>query len=621
MATFPVLKVEVAFVSNPLDIAPSWTDVTQYVRHVNGVDIQRGRSDPWSHFTAGRLTLTFSNRDRRFDSLYSAGPYFGNLKPGKQIRVTCTWSAVTYDLFRGFVGTWPQEFSNAGKDATVTVECYDGLEWAAAANLSSDPYSDYLNAIGTPAIWLRQADSTSWADAQGLASPSLANGPISTSSSLAAGLKSNPVQFNAVSYFDIGTVPSGTGTWTIGFWIKTTATSGTILRYYAIETFPLTLPASETLVEISSGKIHCLIVLNNNLTFKTQEVTSTINIADGALHFVAIVGQTATGPTVYVDGIADTAATSTGGGNVQPRIFRVGAHGLPSTIALAPLTAATQLQDVFMITATMSATNVSVLYQLGLGYATEDTATRFGRYLNDTGWPASWRDVTTTPAGTVNTLVYNNQQLITSLQELESSEQGRIFVSKSGNFTLHARYFNQDITRGNTSQATFTDDGTAFTYRDFGYTQDDTDVRNDVTVTNTVGSSRSSDSASITANRRRSETVNTILSTVDQRQAMAAGLVVQWKDAAVRVKQFTVGIPSNWATFLNLEIGDRITVKQTPMGVGTQFSKDLIIDSISWRITADFWEMRIAAAPVTPNGLNWFVLDTSALDGADVLGY
>ena len=95
MATFPVLKVEIAFVSNPLDTAPTWVDVTAYVRHANGVDITRGRSDPWSHFMAGHLTLTFANTDRRFDSLYSAGPYFGNLKPGKQIRVTCTWSAVT----------------------------------------------------------------------------------------------------------------------------------------------------------------------------------------------------------------------------------------------------------------------------------------------------------------------------------------------------------------------------------------------------------------------------------------------------------------------------------------------------------------------------------------------
>jgi len=621
MATFPVLKVEIAFVSNPLDTAPTWTDVTQYVRHANGVDITRGRSDPWSHFTAGRLTLTFSNRDRRFDSLYSAGPYFGNLKPGKQIRVTCTWSAVTYDLFRGFVGTWPQEFSNAGKDATVTVDCYDGLEWAAGTTLSSEPYGTALSGQ----VRLRQADTSRWDDAADTYEPDQI-GVAQVGPSMVPGITgSQSVIFTGSNWYDLnkGFTPavnglSGNADNALSFWITTTATTGPLI------TGLTTSSTTGTQVTLVSGKIQWF---GGDGGANTSTSLSSKIINDGRPHFVVIQAENnnAIWPSIYIDGYLDSLVSNSstgagvGGGNF---VYVVGSDSLRSARLPSTILANTSLQDVAAFgTSHYTAAQILSLYQLGLGYAAESSATRFTRYLDDAGWPATWRDVTTTPAATVNTLVYNNQQLITSLQELESSEQGRIFVSKSGNFTLHARYFNQDVTRGNTSQATFTDDGTAFSYRDFGYTQDDTDVRNDVTVTNTVGSSRSTDSTSITANRRRSETVNTILSTVDQRQAMAAGLVVQWKDATVRVKDFLVAIPSNWATFLNLEIGDRITVKQTPMGVGTQFSKDLIIDSISWRITADFWEMRIAAAPVTPNGLNWFVLDTSALDGADVLGY
>ena len=614
MATFPVLKVEVAFVSNPLDTAPTWTDVTQYVRHANGVDITRGRSDPWSHFTAGRLTLTFSNRDRRFDSLYSAGPYFGNLKPGKQIRVTCTWSAVTYDLFRGFVGTWPQEFSNAGKDATVTVECYDGLEWAASVRLSTDPYETYLLSIGTPALWWRQADATKWDDRQDTYEPTTNGVGASVTASALPGLTgSQAVNFNGSVYYSGISLSSGKST--LGFWIKTTATTGTI-----IDSFVLGLGLT---ISLTAGKLFYSAAGSPD----SMSTTSSVAINDGLWHFICYTFQSdasiaTTSPAsvlLYIDSVLDTApvTTSSGSGsNSGYFIKRVGAN-----MAGTPISA-TSMQDLFALpSVTLTASQISTLYGLGLGYRIEDSGTRIGRYLDDAGWPSTWRDITTTPAATVDTMIYNGQQLVTSLQELESSEQGRIFVSKSGNMTLQARYFNNDVTRGNTSQATFTDDGSAFTYRDFGYTQDDTDVRNDITVTNTAGLSRSSDSTSITANRRRSETVNTILSTVDQRQGMAAGLVTQWKDAQIRVKQFTAGVPANWASLLNLEIGDRITVKQTPMGVGSQFSKDLIIDSIGWRIDAAFWEMHIAAAPVTPTTATWFVLDTSSLDGTDVLGY
>jgi hypothetical protein len=134
------ITVEVAFASDPLDvymldevgerildeddnpIEVEWIDVSDYVR---GIDINRGRSDEFSKFGPGTCQVTLSNRDRRFDPEYAAGPHFGDLLPMKRLRVRATYSATTYDLFTGFVQGWPQDYEFTF-DSTVTVNCVDG---------------------------------------------------------------------------------------------------------------------------------------------------------------------------------------------------------------------------------------------------------------------------------------------------------------------------------------------------------------------------------------------------------------------------------------------------------------------------------------------------------------
>ena len=217
-------------------------------------------------------------------------------------------------------------------------------------------------------------------------------------------------------------------------------------------------------------------------------------------------------------------------------------------------------------------------------------------------------------------LLYNGQQALTAMREIEVSEQGRLFAARDGDITLLGRYHHQDVTRGNTVQATFSDDGADFGYQSWQYLESDTDVRNDVTVTMPTAQSRSTDSASITAYGRQSETVNTILSTVTQVRDMALGLVTRWAAASGRVAPFDVSIDpaQNWATLLGLELGDRIKVEATPMGVGSQFTDELLVDSTEWTITYSAWRLRLGGAPVP---LQTFILGTSALGGPDPLGF
>lgn len=626
MATsWPTLTVKVAFASNPFDTAPTWTDVSQYVRSTAGLFIDRGRADPWSPATVGTCSLTLSNLDRRFDSTYAAGPYFGNLKPRRQIWVYATWLGVDYDLFKGFVGAWPQTFGEGGMDAMVKLTCYDGLDYLGSARLATEPYADYVNANFTPILWLRQADASTWDDAMDSVYQPQTSGTVPFASTMVPGVKSSAVSFNSQSYFGVPPMDSYSPTdWTLSFWIRTTAPPGTEIMHYSTPVIGAGAGTNAMIVALGSS----ISTIDGALIYYTNDSDGTFMrtwtsraINDGNPHLIHICrkGSTGTEVQLYVDGVLDTAAGTFFSGaptNRWGRLEVIGG-GAPTNNSFAnpgTLTTATTLQDLMLMSSAITPAQALAVYNFGIGAVVESATVRTTRYLDDVAWPSAWRDLTTIPVSTVNTLVYNNQQAITALQEVERSEQGRFFVAKNGFATLHYRYHHLTVTRGSTSQATFSDDGTTTSYYSFGYSEDDTQVRNDITVNNTGSTTRSTDSTSITSYSRRSETVPTILSSLTQVKDLAAGLVYWWKDQAIRIEEFAVAYPTSFAVLFGLELGDRITTKMTPMKVGSQLSKELIIDRIRWEIFDYDWRMFLGGSPVKPGT---FVLDSATLGVLD----
>lgn len=612
MTTFPTLKVEIAFGDAPLETSPTWVDVSAYVRHEDGVEIDRGRNDPWSPFQPGRARFTLSNRDRRFDPTYAAGPYYGDLKPRVQVQITANFSATDYPVFRGWVAAWPQVGRASGTDLTVDVECYDALEWASSVRLNGSEYAEHVDSTIPGSMWLREVDAT-WNDAlSGGYSPTLRDGVMTAAPSMAPGLETAAAVFNGSTWLQMANMFEAglsVATWTAAFWVSTTATSVPIA--YGDGGFN-----AGCKVEVdANGKLHfeSFQTAGGNET----DITSSITINDGLPHFVAIVRPGAS-VKVYIDGVEDTAAVTAASAFNVIYFDRVGGDGAATASPSAYFLGS--LQEFILSTNDWTAGEVAAAYAYGLGFVTESTATRMARYLDDADWPAGWRDLTADPKATVGELAYNGQTLLTALRELERSEQGKVFAARDGDLTLLGRYHHQDVARGSTVQATFSDDGSDFAYMSWAYLESDVDVRNDVTVTTPTTQSRSRDATSITTYGRQSETVDTILSTYVQAKDMAAGLVNWWSDALGRVEPFTVGVVGspNFGTMLGLELGDRVKVEATPMAVGSQFTKELLVDSISWRINAALWLLTLGGAPVPTQ---MFILGTSALGGADPLGF
>ena len=82
-------------------------DVTDRVRTINW---NRGKSRRFSAFQAGSLNVEFNNHDRAFDPLYVDSPFYGNIIPRREIRVT----SGNLIQFTGWIDDWGLTYTPDG---------------------------------------------------------------------------------------------------------------------------------------------------------------------------------------------------------------------------------------------------------------------------------------------------------------------------------------------------------------------------------------------------------------------------------------------------------------------------------------------------------------------------
>jgi hypothetical protein len=152
MAAAPTIGIDIDL--------PTATAVTSYDGNIN---IQRGRSSPlFDDFNVGRMTTVLFNDTRRFDPLYAAGPYFGELVPGRQVTVSATptgLSAVT--IFDGVVEDWSFDYPTS-KRAYATVSAADALATLARAEFDewTTTFGEYPGARLTTILARPEVDYT-----------------------------------------------------------------------------------------------------------------------------------------------------------------------------------------------------------------------------------------------------------------------------------------------------------------------------------------------------------------------------------------------------------------------------------------------------------------------------
>ena len=158
------ITVEIAFDSNPLDSSQTWTDVSQYLR---SFETSRGRLTNLAQFQTGTATVTLDNRDNRFSPnqstyYYDATNSRTKIQPLKRLRIRAEYNAVTYDLFHGFVESFPVQYAGQGYDASTKLRVVDAFKLFFQATLDGIGWQLGISKLGsTTRLTLTQAQELS----------------------------------------------------------------------------------------------------------------------------------------------------------------------------------------------------------------------------------------------------------------------------------------------------------------------------------------------------------------------------------------------------------------------------------------------------------------------------
>ena len=90
---------------------------------VNSTVVRRGsESQLIPTVNVGSATVQLNNENRKYDPTYTAGPYFGNISPGRRVNIAS--GGIT--IFDGRIEDWDYTYDVNGRSVAV-IECVDGL--------------------------------------------------------------------------------------------------------------------------------------------------------------------------------------------------------------------------------------------------------------------------------------------------------------------------------------------------------------------------------------------------------------------------------------------------------------------------------------------------------------
>ena len=619
---FPI--VEISFAGTPYDASPAWVDVSSYVRSVT---THRGRSGD-TEFETGTAQVVLDNRSRLFDPFYTGGTYYGQLIPRKQIRVRSTIGATTYDVFRGYITGWPVQYTDAGFDSTVTLQCYDAFGLLNDDHLPENWTTYYMKILHNPKHYF------------------ICNDPegavLTDTGSLPANLKPTTSVFKNFTEYDslaqglVGTSADLSLTQYQGIigTAKALNSDTTIMGWYALA-YPdqndaiITFAGNDGITGTTTMKIYPNLP-NPGQVYVLVEETGTGNTASARTIDINIntfapqhIAATYDGPTgavkIYINGV-DRTSTSTNYANIKLQ------DGRSITIEQGIFQELAIIQDV------MTAANIKRLYEVGASARTESTKVRAQNVLGSTSFPAGLIDTYPTTVYGECAEITNGGSIVPELNLIGATEGGYFFVTKAGKIKMTDRQYVFTNTKSNTTQATFSDVipyvnlkyGTSLSLE---YNSDD--IGNVATVSLSGGGEVSStNSTSVTSFGTKAYNIATQSSTVAGGQTLADWDVALRSKLRATVSPIEVSVTSesaDWSTLLGLELLERFVVTRTPsvqIGQGTPtatgnaITQTMLINAIDHSITPGDWTMTLTGST---RYTGYFILDKSSLNGTDVL--
>jgi hypothetical protein len=611
----PTLSVEFAPASGALATSPTWIDITSYVLEWES---SRGFSSELDTVAqAGTATIVLDNRDRRFDPTYAAGPYFGNLNPGKQVRIRVTYDSITYERFRGHIEGFPQEYPGGLFNTECVLHCVDGTQYLARAALKNNSVvsrrvrPSQVDARGVAVTENRKTlelaeysdlieYSEPWAYWQFRGTAALGTAYEATISDVVGGKDllwkgAGAVTFNPLVIGESwpSTIPSfersasnyartagleipEARNWTVEALIELDTLPSVAGSLYRIVAGPLDASGGDPLfsLQISTG----------------NELQAFVRLSDNTTHIRTLTGAMTTGTTYHVVLRYDAATPQ-----LTVRRDNSEAFATPATANLA-LDAVGAGLNIFVggqpnhgtpgyfdgkidevaiynrhLTSTTLAARVTAY---PLGFVTDQTtATRIGAILDAVSWPASWRDINTGTSQTLAGRRYANQSALDEIQVSEAANFGRFWIAPDGNATSYERAWRTHADFS-TSAATFGDGTGEMPYADIGALErDDSNLYNRVTAKAATAEDvqMSEDSTSQTNyGVRNLDLGELILNTSASASSLCSELVTRYKDPQPRFREIVVRPQMDevnlWPKVLGYDLCKHITIKKRPRG-------------------------------------------------------
>jgi len=616
----PVLTVEFAPGDNWNTASPTWVNITAEVRNQPGFRIRRGRQTPFTRMRPSTLTLVLDNSTGNFDPDNTSGAYANDLVPMVPIRVRATHNAVTYDLYRGFVTSWTVGQKDF-KDTTTTITAIDGLSVLQLSELT-DPWGDLLLTF-SPKAWYRlnETSGTTAFDSSGNAHTATWEGSPTLESSggppiigRTGGRPDLDGSDDRLAIPDSATL-HGNLAWTILGWANAPSTEGAYMYY---QTHAGTGSIADTAaLYISGGTPNAVGATfgpagSSIGTGNSGLWSSPTAYDDATWHFFAMTYDGSDDYVLYVDGVSVDTFTETDGdlvlplaGNNQAYVGFLNTFYEPGDVA-----------EVAIIESKLTSTNVADLYDSALGWPNTLTSQRVTDLLDLLGWPASDRTLSTGQT-TIGGMTSGVGSILAGVFEAQDAEDGEFWVAGDGKVNFTNRY-DRNLSA---YAATFSNDtGGDSVYRDFKWVADEQLLRNVGRVTDAsavVSEGRDATSVAKYATRAISRTSQTTTATEPQDYAdwLAAEFGTARRRGLLTLLSAQSSTNDSWAEMLSRELGDLISVENTPVSGGAQNQYDFFVEEINLRGTVEAWTMTLGLSPAVRQRM--FTLDNDPLGKLD----